>query len=443
MKTKKNSAGMAMAFTLFVLTIVFMIAVTMANVISSESRTAANAFLSSKVMYYARAGVIRARAELKYNYVWGTTGAVTQSVGDGGYTVSVWADPNNGTRPLKLWKVTSTGLYGDSQHQLVVWLQQDSFAKFAYFTNREKMGMSVIWFTDRDQITGNAHTNGYFSMYKTPQFSEKVTSAQETDAYYRPDKTYIQGGYTYTDPAKFYHYYNNYTQDRPIALGGSSSFSFAGGQPVIPLPTDTSTIQAKADVQYSGNTTILFHVNPLTGKGQMDVTNGGTTTTVDVPDPPQGYTIHVNGILNVSGELKGRVTIGSTGNMNITDNLIYNDDNRDVLGLVSNTNVIIDTDPYTAEDMYVDAAIMALNTSFKVNNYSIGVPRGTLHVFGGIIQNNRGPVGTFNGGTGQMVTGYAKDYQYDQKLLNMPPVNFPTTGTSVIKAWQDATSLGQ
>jgi hypothetical protein len=79
---------------------------------------------------------------------------------------------------------------------------------------------------------------------------------------------------------------------------------------------------------------------------------------------------------------------------------------------------------------------MALDTSFMRDNWSQGL-KGTLTVYGGIIQDERGPVGTFNGGTGQKISGYSKDYTYDTRLLNTPPPFFPTTGDYITLAWEE------
>lgn len=319
-----------------------------------------------------------------------------------------------------------------------MWLQQDSFAKFAYFTEREQTSAAqTIWFVGRDSITGAAHTNGYFSINGNPKFSEKVTSANNSDsAYNNRDRTYRMGSYTYTDPAKFYHPYTNYTSDYPAPLNNSPSFSFSGGQAEIPLPRNIDVVSRNANYTYNGNTTIT-----LLNTGAMQVTPpSGRTFTQTIP--PEGATVYVNGTLDLQGTLKGKLTIGTSGNMNITGNVLYSDRSTDVLGLVSGAHVVVKTDANRRQDLEIDAAIMALNTSFYVDNYQSGVSRGTLHIFGGLIQKNRGAVGTFNGSTGTISTGYSKDYVYDTKLVNYPPLNFPTTGQITIKAIQDMGALG-
>ena len=47
-----------------------------------------------------------------------------------------------------------------------------------------------------------------------------------------------------------------------------------------------------------------------------------------------------------------------------------------------------------------------------------------MKVDGAIAQRFRGPVGTFNSSTGLGVTGYTKDYNYDQRLRYRSPPFF-------------------
>jgi hypothetical protein len=72
----------------------------------------------------------------------------------------------------------------------------------------------------------------------------------------------------------------------------------------------------------------------------------------------------------------------------------------------------------------VQAAILTLQHSFIVDNYNSGAKRGTLKVDGAIAQRFRGPVGTFNTSTGNGVTGYTKDYNYDNRLRYRSPPYF-------------------
>jgi hypothetical protein len=70
----------------------------------------------------------------------------------------------------------------------------------------------------------------------------------------------------------------------------------------------------------------------------------------------------------------------------------------------------------------IDAAILALNHSFITDNWYCGSPLGTLTVNGAIAQKFRGTVGTHSGGT--VVTGYSKDYNYNDTLRFREPPFF-------------------
>ena len=70
----------------------------------------------------------------------------------------------------------------------------------------------------------------------------------------------------------------------------------------------------------------------------------------------------------------------------------------------------------------INAAILSLAHSFRVQNWSAGAPLGTLTVNGAIAQRYRGAVGTNSGGT--VVAGYAKAYTYDNRLKYLSPPKF-------------------
>ena len=53
---------------------------------------------------------------------------------------------------------------------------QASFARYAYFTNRDSTTSGQIWFTGDTMIDGPTHTNGNFAFYQDPWFGGRVTS---------------------------------------------------------------------------------------------------------------------------------------------------------------------------------------------------------------------------------------------------------------------------
>ncbi|HOK82842.1 MAG TPA: hypothetical protein PLP64_01285 [Pseudothermotoga sp.] len=84
----------------------------------------------------------------------------------------------------------------------------------------------------------------------------------------------------------------------------------------------------------------------------------------------------------------------------------------DFLNIVANDSVIIKE---KQRNLKINASIYAFNKSFTVEDYDEGNPSGQLTIFGSLMQNYRGPVGTFRGN--DTVTGYYKNYIYDDKIL--------------------------
>jgi hypothetical protein len=170
--------------------------------------------------------------------------------------------------------------------------------------------------------------------------------------------------------------------------------------------------------------------------------------------------IHVDGTVGVSGTVVGRVTLRTTGTTVVLDDVKYGTNPAttgrcvDVLGLLSEKDIVIadnmlqdqtDVRPGAgtnyrtmddSKDVTLHAVVMALDKSFRVEKHDQGLftgnpcigterGRGCLYLLGGIIQEARGAVTTFNATGG---TGFLKQYSYDRCANLRPPPYFPTTG---------------
>ena len=183
---------------------------------------------------------------------------------------------------------------------------------------------------------------------------------------------------------------------------------------------------------------------------------------------PQKYDITqygcTDGDVFLKGALKGRLTIAADNNIDIIGNLTYNGGagGSDLLGLVANNYVEIyhpvgdcgsGSSPcdngskvngyYNLDDVAgglttsfnnpnVNAAILSVNHSFRVQNYQYGdnTPLGTIAVYGAIAQEYRGLVGTAGN------SGYLKNYSYDQRMKYQSP---PFFLNPIDSAWQIVT----
>jgi hypothetical protein len=162
--------------------------------------------------------------------------------------------------------------------------------------------------------------------------------------------------------------------------------------------------------------------------------------------------IYSGGTIGVSGVLRGVVTLYTPYTVVVLDDLRYANDPAagvciDILGTISGANTVVANNGINtpvnpgngyksfddSEGLYLHDVVMALGTSFQVEDYNSGpyygtdcegtnFGRGCLRLTGGLIQNRRGPVGQTNG------YGYVKRYSYDRCAVVNPPPYFPTTG---------------
>lgn len=136
-----------------------------------------------------------------------------------------------------------------------------------------------------------------------------------------------------------------------------------------------------------------------------------------------------NGDLFVKGTFKGAMTAGAENYIYITGDLTYNDESKDILGLVGQNAVWVwnpmksnGSTPILGKDRTIEAAIISVAHTFQVQNYTLGGTRGNLIVYGSIAQKFRGTVGTSSGGT--INNGYIKKYEYDTRLAYTAPPKF-------------------
>jgi hypothetical protein len=157
-----------------------------------------------------------------------------------------------------------------------------------------------------------------------------------------------------------------------------------------------------------------------------------------------------NDSVHVQGTLDGQLTISSNmGNIYVEDNLFYEQDprivlsSRDLLGLVAEQSVIIADNPANQTDCVIQGNIFARSGSLTAENFANGTIRGRLTIYGSIVQDVRGPVGTNLDGV--LNSGYLKSYAYDPRLYdpNFRPPTYPgyIPATSPVIGWWESMRL--
>jgi Tfp pilus assembly protein PilX len=254
-----------------------------------------------------------------------------------------------------------------------------------------------------------------------------------------------------------------------ICSGSNCQSAVFKGTPVpnarpVPTPSDNSELLTDAQNYgkvFSGTTTITM--DSTTGKATavscvtattctspttfslsaypiIYVTNAsGCTPPTYTPfvssypmDSTNTYYVGCAGDAFIKGTYASPLTVGAANNVVIDGSLTTSTDGSGnptgsaTLGLVANefVRVMHGCSSNQLPNLTIDAAILALNHSFIVDNWNCGGPIGTLSVHGAIAQYFRGPVGQPNG-SGGILNGYAKNYNYDDRLANiLPPYLF-------------------
>jgi hypothetical protein len=138
------------------------------------------------------------------------------------------------------------------------------------------------------------------------------------------------------------------------------------------------------------------------------------------------------GNVRVSGTYSKDITIGADNDIIVMDDFKSSNTTTVLGGLIANNFVrVYHPVSYSWSgcsnsggpgSIQIDAAILALNHSFIVDNWFCGSPLGTLTINGAVTQKFRGPVGTFSGGS--VASGYSKNYNYNDTLRYREPPYF-------------------
>jgi hypothetical protein len=390
------------------------------------------------------------------------------------------------------YRIDSSGVSGASTSKVAVSgdftvrVQKDNFAKYALFTNAQTLpdGSTSVWFTSKTDFNGPVHTNGRFNFAFNPSgtFDELITQQQQQARFYNggsavlldndhngsTDVPVLNGGFNRGVSAITLSTTMQQSDMSSEALGGKTF-----GSNGIYLPANgaalTGGIYVKGDssvamsVDGSGNavysitqgvTNKVVTVNKTTS--QTSVLSGGVTTTYSgTPDGTDhaGTLLYVEGsITSLQGTVQShtQLTVGSSNDIIITNNVRYADytaasgtpgttgyvppsaDGKDnLLGLVS-WQGDVRVGSAAPNNVEIHGTIMAMNGIFQVDNYDTGASRGTATLLGGVISNNYGAFGTFNSSTGVQVSGYGRNFIYDQRMGqgSVPPY-FPSLNTFI------------
>lgn len=315
--------------------------------------------------------------------------------------------------------VHGTAEYEDHIAQSEMYLRKDSFSKYSYFTDFEPSNIYFIW---SDELSGPVHSNGRFNIAGDPTFNGMVTSPEMWHGYSAMDN----------DPNFF----------------GGEDFSADRRDP----PTSFSLERLRNDASSNGLSFDNEVQLEFREDGELFVREKTGQFWSDATEYTADLSMY-NGVISSSeeitmrGKIDGQYTVHSQKDIRISGDIRYNidpadhSDSSDLLGIVSENEVVINDDAHRHEgndNLTIHASIMALDKSFRAESYNSGGGRGDLNLLGGIVQQQRGPMGTFSAGSIQ--SGFNKQYEYDERLLNTNPPSFPRESFFSIVHWHTNTA---
>jgi hypothetical protein len=401
------------------------------------------------------------------------------------YTITITENGNPTAVATDMWDfpykytITSSGSVSDLTRNIIfegdftVRVQRDNFARYALFTDHHTLENGItVWFTDKTNFSGPVHTNERFSFAFNPSgtfdglATQHLTKARfydngarillNADSNPPNDVPIFNAGFNRgVDELNLESSVSQ--QDLVEQAWGSPGGASSNG---IYVPNDGAN--CTAGIYVKGNSTIAMSVDG-DGNANYSITQGGTTKiiTVDytnnqttvktvggdtetyngIPDgiDDLGVIIHTDGTVNsLAGTVQrdSRVTISSQSDIVISDNIVYEDydagpppnatGKTNLLGILSwGGDVRIGAS--CPDNASVHGIVMARNGVFTVDNYASPPARGTLTLLGGVITQFYGAFGTFSGATGEQLSGYGRNFIYDDRMLaGQSPPYFPS-----------------
>lgn len=335
-----------------------------------------------------------------------------------GTDVEMTDSSDDSGQSLATYSVLSVGVVPGARRMVIIdGLHQQSWAKYALWYNTA--GALVI--SAGEKFYGLVHANCPFWFQNDPEFFEKCTSAASTFSGSTNDVIFHAGfdmGVTSNTMAMVN--FSRLLNDASMVVTGLTCITFTG--------SNMRVVNARM-----GWTNDLMAIP----------TNG----VIYVKNPGSSWSSATQGNVKVAGVLDGRVTIAAEYDIYITNHIQYavhpTNGSDDALGLLARRDVIVASS--CPANVNIHAHIMATGVgtatasdgSFWVQNYSSRSPSGNLNVYGGIVQNDRGAVGTvYNDGTS--ASGFKKNYVYDTRFANNPPPSYPAiTNEYEWAAWRE------
>jgi Tfp pilus assembly protein PilX len=448
-----RNRGSTLLGVVILITIISVLFMTLMQTAGQEAALAKKAEERSRALFLAESGVGFAKSwlEAQPSPPTGTAhvyplGGTPDTLASGSYHAKLVPWSTNVTEDKKTYTIVALGTAGNATRNLEVDITQQSWANVLYYTNREHTpGNQPCWFMTGEHLEGPVRSNDEIRIWGNPTFGGPVQSSANRFVYYNNHP---------------HHHVRSSEPSNPPHDIPTFEQGYELGATLLSLPNNLSYLNESAEdagLVISGGAEIVLSRIDDGGQpmyGYVSYSTGKNWT--DVPISSFNGIVYVDGEVELSGVLDGELTIVSSENMKIMDDILYRDRNEngptpycdDLLGLVSGANIIIWDSAANANDCEIHAHMICPDGVLRAKRWNSLGPTGTLRIRGGIVQKMRGPVGRVEivGGELVLVSGYRKDYRYDDRLAwSRPPgygfLDMSTPGFAYTRlAWREITA---
>jgi hypothetical protein len=392
----------------------------------SEGDIVEHAVDDSRAFYIAEGGLERMRGWLGDYHADDPTGDPlgkkfeNEPLGGGTYTVEITEDLGGGG--LGAYKVDSKGTIDGVTRQVRAQLVAETFARYQVFVERG----GWVWFLSGERFEGPVHVNQTLQIDGDPWFGGPVTAGGGMTMKSGSNPTFVMG-YELNVPSIDLPA-DSYPTDviKPAAESGGLALGDLSG----------NDAEYHIDLDYYGPGLLGYRSyeggvwSGWDGPHDLSALNGAIYS----PEPIQ-----------IEGTLDGQVTFGVEGNIYVIDDVLYDGvvpgetppaDCDDVLGLIADGDFVIAyTIPNQSDCLFYGVA-MALEKNIEAEDYMHYAPRGAMRMYGGIIADYSIHLGQYDN-DGNLLSGYTRDFNYDARMLLMPPPYFPLTGRYLVLGWEE------
>ena len=354
-----------------------------------------------------------------------------EGLGGGHYDVKVVSDTSGGSW-LDAFVIVSTGYKDGAVRQVKASVVAETFAMYQWFIG--SVGGGFSWFRTGEEFEGPVHVNGVLGIDGDPVFHGPVRAGGDITLKMGSNPTFDEGYELFVERIPL--------PSREDALATVRAEAIAGGYFEPTLGSNKAYWEVDLLGDLPGET---FSCTPYDKDGNQIPGLGGIVDLSTI-----NGAVWFDDDIRIKGTLDGQVTIGVDGNIEIWGDILYADlspgggpseNCDDVLGLIAagiaDGDVIIVNTADNQPDCEVHGVMMALSNTIRAEDYQDQQtpPREDFIIYGGLIAQKAIHLAQYTDGV--ITSGYNRVYNFDSRMVTMPPPFFPFANDFSTLSWEE------